>query len=484
MPRTSVATDNFNRASLGTSDWTQLNTSASGDVQIDTSTRIKGQYGTQPGGNRAAARWVGAGTFADDQYASIRLATNPAAGDSPTNSCGVIVRASSGTGASRNYYEAYVVQSASASVTTVLAKWVSGTQTVIATGTSTWATNDLLSLEAEGTTLRVCRNGTPLGGIYTVTDSSLSTGAPGVTMSSFGVLGDDFEGGSIAADTTGPTLTSPTGTATGATTASGTVSTNEAGGTLYRLASTNATELAATVKAAGLTSSVTAAGTQTVSFTGLTPSTTYYPHYVHTDPAGNDSARVSGESFTTSASSDTTEPTQAGAITVGTATSTSIQFSWPAGADNVGVVGYDVSSNGGSTWTSLGNVLTHTFSGLTPSTAYALRVRPRDAAGNVDGTPLAVSQTTPAAGGTYSLSLGPFALNTGSGPLLSAAVSYTLWPGVDTGAVSGAPINGSGTTHATTGALVITGLAAAGSYLVAIKNADGSGRWHNVATAA
>jgi hypothetical protein len=114
-----------------------------------------------------------------------------------------------------------------------------------------------------------------------------------------------FTGGG---DTTAPTLTSPTGTQTGSTTASGTVSTNEANGTLYRFASINATETAATVKAAALTTTVTATGTQSVSFTGLSPSTTYYAHYVHRDAAGNDSTRVSSSSFTTTAGGDTTAP--------------------------------------------------------------------------------------------------------------------------------------------------------------------------------
>ena len=105
-----------------------------------------------------------------------------------------------------------------------------------------------------------------------------------------------------AADVTPPTLTSPTGTATGATTASGSVSTDDAGGTLFRLASTNATETAAAVIAANQTQAVTGTGVQSVTFTGLSPSTVYYAHYVHRDAANNASARVSSSSFTTSAS--------------------------------------------------------------------------------------------------------------------------------------------------------------------------------------
>jgi len=103
---------------------------------------------------------------------------------------------------------------------------------------------------------------------------------------------------SVSTDTTAPTLTSPTGTQTGTTTASGTVSTNEGNGTLYYLASTNATETAATVKAAS-SQAVSATGSQSVSFTGLTASTTYYAHYCHTDAAANDSTVSNSASFTT-----------------------------------------------------------------------------------------------------------------------------------------------------------------------------------------
>jgi hypothetical protein len=121
---------------------------------------------------------------------------------------------------------------------------------------------------------------------------------------------------SSAIDTAAPTLTSPACTATSASTASGSVSTNESGGTLYRLASINATELAATVKAAALSQSVVSAGAQAASFTGLAASTPYFAHFVHTDAAGNDSARVSSAAFTTLAVGTATFSTPRGAVTL------------------------------------------------------------------------------------------------------------------------------------------------------------------------
>ena len=80
----------------------------------------------------------------------------------------------------------------------------------------------------------------------------------------------------------------------------GSVSTNEANGTLYYLASANATETDVTVKA-GSSQAVTATGEQPVTITGLTAATPYYPHYLHRDAAGNDSAVASGAQFTTAA---------------------------------------------------------------------------------------------------------------------------------------------------------------------------------------
>jgi len=108
-------------------------------------------------------------------------------------------------------------------------------------------------------------------------------------------------------DVTAPTLTSPTGTQTGSTTASGTVTTDEGNGTLYYLASTNATETAVTVKAAS-SQAVSGTGSQSVSFAGLTASTTYYAHYCHRDAAGNDSAVANSTSFTTAAASSAHSP--------------------------------------------------------------------------------------------------------------------------------------------------------------------------------
>lgn len=106
-------------------------------------------------------------------------------------------------------------------------------------------------------------------------------------------------GGSLAADVTAPVLSLPTGTKTGQTTATGTVTTDEGNGTLYFWASTSATETAADIKTNGSSQAVSASGVQNVSFTGLTAGTEYYAHYVHDDAALNESNVVDSSSFTT-----------------------------------------------------------------------------------------------------------------------------------------------------------------------------------------
>lgn len=102
-------------------------------------------------------------------------------------------------------------------------------------------------------------------------------------------------------DVTKPLLSDPTAYASGPTTASGTVTTNEATGTLYFLRNNSATATDVAVKA-GLSQPVTASGIQTVNVTGLTASTPgNYIHYLHQDGSGNDSLVSSSDAFATPA---------------------------------------------------------------------------------------------------------------------------------------------------------------------------------------
>jgi hypothetical protein len=120
-----------------------------------------------------------------------------------------------------------------------------------------------------------------------------------------------------SADVTAPVLSTPAGTQTGATTATGNVTTNEVGGTVYRVTTQSATaptqiQVEAGQNHLGATAvaysnlDVAATGLQTMAtIAGLTGSNGYYNHYMHKDAAGNRSAVVSSGLFTTAAGGTT-----------------------------------------------------------------------------------------------------------------------------------------------------------------------------------
>lgn len=241
-----IASDDFNRASLGTTDWTQMNTALAGDVQIDSSIKIKGQFGTQATDQKATARWIGAGTFSNDHYSSTLVVTTPTS-SSTTNTIGAIGRAS-GSAGTRTFYEFFVEGDPTSPITT-LNKWVNGTRTILAQATGvTWAANDLIEIECEGTTIRGCKNNTVLGSggfsfttgsTFTVTDASISTGAPGVVVSgTAGIFGDDWKAGDM-------TAAAPTAALTGTATASINEADIVTGGKTIVLTLTNDTWVAA-----------------------------------------------------------------------------------------------------------------------------------------------------------------------------------------------------------------------------------------------
>ena len=119
----------------------------------------------------------------------------------------------------------------------------------------------------------------------------------------------DFTGGG-GGDTTAPTLSNPAGTATGSTTADGTVDTDEGNGTLYAVVTTSSTNPSAAQVKAGQdhtgaaasyadSQAISTTGTKTFNASGLSPSTAYYFHFMHEDAATNQSSVASSASFTT-----------------------------------------------------------------------------------------------------------------------------------------------------------------------------------------
>lgn len=106
-----------------------------------------------------------------------------------------------------------------------------------------------------------------------------------------------------------PVLAVPGDAANGPTSASLSVTTTESGGTLYWFLSASAVAPNAAALKAGTgalasgAQAVVASGVQTVLVSGLAVGTGYFAHFLHRDGAGNDSAIVSGDGFSTPAAS-------------------------------------------------------------------------------------------------------------------------------------------------------------------------------------
>ncbi len=95
-----------------------------------------------------------------------------------------------------------------------------------------------------------------------------------------------------------------------------------------------------------------------------------------------------------SGSSDTQAPTVPANLNSPGKTDTTVNLSWTASTDNVGVAGYDVYN--GSAKVNTANIVAtnYTVTGLTPSTAYEFTGKAKDAAGNQSASSAALSVTT------------------------------------------------------------------------------------------
>lgn len=149
-------------------------------------------------------------------------------------------------------------------------------------------------------------------------DPLIDLGAPGIrgrsTMDLYEFTHRSLviDSGGAPVDTIAPTLSGATDAATGQTTATASVTTDEANGTLWWVVTTSPTapggaqiragqnELGAAASASGSVA-ITTIGVKTVTPTGLTADTQYYTHFLHRDAANNDSAVISADGFRTTA---------------------------------------------------------------------------------------------------------------------------------------------------------------------------------------
>ncbi len=205
MSRTLVKSDAFTYsngalATVSSGDWTSIN---SGSATLNCS----GNKAVSAHVNYAIGRWeggsTGAGTWTADQYAKAAITRSANSG----NRAGVIVRCSADTNANRDYYAAYVMENAG-SADTFIIKTVNGTNTTLSNVSGDgWADGDTIEIEAEGTTIRVFRNGVELRNVTDSSISGASTDRAGILIYGTAMAVDDWEGGTISTATGTEALT-------------------------------------------------------------------------------------------------------------------------------------------------------------------------------------------------------------------------------------------------------------------------------------
>ncbi|MFD0672790.1 fibronectin type III domain-containing protein [Cohnella sp. GCM10027633] len=221
----------------------------------------------------------------------------------------------------------------------------------------------------------------------------------------------------------------------------------------------------------GSTLAGTTAGT-TFTVSGLSPNTAYSFTVKAKDAAGNASAASGALSVTTNAAADTTVPSAPTGLSSPSKTSTSVNLSWTASTDNVGVTGYEIYRGGTLATTSTGT--SATVSGLSPSTTYSFTVKAKDAAGNLSAASSALSVTTNAATDMQSPTA-PTGLTSPSKTTTTVNLSWTA--STDNVGVTGYDVyNGSVLAGTTTGtSYTVTGLTENTSYSFTVKAKDAVG---------
>ncbi len=91
---------------------------------------------------------------------------------------------------------------------------------------------------------------------------------------------------------------------------------------------------------------------------------------------------------------DTENPTAPTNLIANNPTTNSIDISWTAATDNIGVTEYQIYLNGTLHSTVNGNTTSATISGLTPNTTYEFYIKAKDSAGNTSAASNTTSETT------------------------------------------------------------------------------------------
>ena len=196
MPRTEIAAEDFGYAD-GNLETVSANWRCT-DRNFGNANVVSGKV---DGGNRSIGgeRWVGAGTFTDDQYVTAIIEGFGFSNDYAAVLMRVSTDYDDGATSTRDHYGIRVRDDAGGSPAnrlTEIIKVVNGTLTVISSARHSWANGDQLEGEVEGTTIRAMKGGTVL---FSATDTDLTTGNPGLMCQGGTVTLDTWRAGNITA---------------------------------------------------------------------------------------------------------------------------------------------------------------------------------------------------------------------------------------------------------------------------------------------
>ncbi|MDJ1505690.1 fibronectin type III domain-containing protein [Xanthocytophaga agilis] len=227
----------------------------------------------------------------------------------------------------------------------------------------------------------------------------------------------------------------------------------------------------------------TSIGTSTTtsfSVTGLTANTTYSMTVKAKDAANNVSAASTALSVKTATASDTQLPSTPTNLASPSKTQTSVNLTWTASTDNVGVTGYNIYR--GTTLAGSSTTNSFTVTGLTANTAYSFTVRAKDAAGNLSAASSALSVTTLPSSDTQAPSV---PTNLAASAITTTSFTLAWTASTDNVGVSSYEIfrNGTSIGTSTTTSFSVTGLTANTTYSMTVKAKDAANNVSAASTA-
>ncbi len=251
----------------------------------------------------------------------------------------------------------------------------------------TWTTNEASTSQVDYGTTTAYGSSSPLDSTLLTSHSRTLSGLAPSTTYHFRVRSTDAAGNtatsgdntfitSAAPDTTPPTISGVTASNITTTSAIITWSTNEASTSQVDYGTTTAYGSSSPLDSTLLTS-------HSRTLSGLTASTTYHFRVRSTDAVGN-TATSGDNTFTTSATPDTTPPIISG-VTASNISSTGATITWATNEASSSQIQYGTTTSYGSSSTLNSTLVTShsiTLSNLIASTTYHYRVISTDAVGN------------------------------------------------------------------------------------------------------